>query len=153
MIKIIAVGKIKEKAMKSLIDDYQKRINRYYKLEVIEVKDEVIIKDLDDKIKDIEGQRILKLINDRDYVVCLDLSGVSYDSVDFATRLQKQLDYGINVVFVIGGSLGLSKEVLARANSHLKLSDMTFLHNMARLIIIEQIYRAFKINNNELYHK
>lgn len=153
MIKIIAVGKIKEKAMKSLIDDYQKRINRYYKLEVIEVKDEVIIKDLDDKIKDIEGQRILKLINDRDYVVCLDLSGVSYDSVDFATRLQKQLDYGINVAFVIGGSLGLSKEVLSRANSHLKLSDMTFLHNMARLIIIEQIYRAFKINNNELYHK
>ena len=154
MIRLICPGKIKDKHLQALIDDYIKRINRYHKLEVIEVKDEAISdNDSSDHIKDKEAMRILDKIDDSDFVICLDLKGKMYDSVEFANYIDKAIMQYRRVVFVIGGSLGIGKDVMARANASLKISDMTFLHQMTRLIILEQIYRGFKILNNEVYHK
>ena len=153
MIKIIAVGKIKAQELKALCDDYTKRIDRYHKIEIIEVKDEAITtNDSSDHIKDKEGERILAKISDQDHVVCLDLKGNMMDSIAFAKFIDDTLATK-NIAFVIGGSLGLSKAVIHRADRLLKLSDMTFLHQMTRLIILEQIYRGFKILHNETYHK
>ena len=153
MIKVIAVGKIKTSEIKALCDDYIKKIGHYHRVEIIEVKDEPITgNDSDEHIKDKEGERILAKINDQDYVVCLDLRGKMTDSLSFADFIDRTLAFK-NIAFVIGGSLGLAKPVLERADARLKLSDMTFLHQMARLIILEQIYRAFKILHNETYHK
>ena len=154
MIRLICPGKIKDKHLQALIDDYIKRINRYHKLEVIEVKDEAISdNDSSDHIKDKEAARVLDKIDDSDYVVCLDLKGKMYDSVEFAHFIDKTVMQYRRLVFVIGGSLGIGKELLSRANASLKISDMTFVHQMTRLIILEQIYRGFKILNNEVYHK
>ena len=154
MLRIIAPGKIKDKHLAALIDDYIKRINRYHKLEVIEVKDETISdNDSIDHIKDKEADRIMEKIEDGDYVVCLDLKGKMYDSPTFANKIDNLLMKHRRVVFVIGGSLGIGKAVLERANESIKISDMTFLHQMTRLIILEQFYRGFKILNNEVYHK
>ena len=153
MIKLIVVGKIKAAELSRLCDDYQKRINHYHKLAVIEVKDEPIsANDSPEHIKDREGVRILEKISSDDHVIALDLCGKMQDSVTFSKTIDKILT-SKNIVFVIGGSLGLSDKVKRRADSLLKLSDMTFLHQMTRLIILEQIYRSFKILNNEVYHK
>lgn len=154
MIKIIAPGKIKDKHLMALIDDYQKRINHYQKLEIIEVKDETInANNSSGNIKQKEGERILSKIDANDYVICLDLKGEMIDSVTFSERLEHLIDRSCNIVFVIGGSLGIHEDVLKRANASLKLSPMTFLHQMTRLILLEQIYRAFKILHHETYHK
>ena len=154
MIKIVAPGKIKDKHLMALIDDYQKRINHYQKLEIIEVKDETInANNSSDNIKQKEGERILSKIDANDYVICLDLKGEMIDSVTFSERLEHLIDCSCNIVFVIGGSLGIHEDVLKRANASLKLSPMTFLHQMTRLILLEQIYRAFKILHHETYHK
>ena len=152
MIRIIGIGKIKDKNLSALIDDYQKKINRYHKIEIVEVKDEPI-RDSDKEVLDIEASRVLKLIQDQDYVILLDLHGKEMDSVSFAKKIDKLFVSKPRIVFVIGGSLGLGEELIKRANDRLKLSEMTFLHGMTRLILIEQIYRAFKILNNETYHK
>ena len=154
MIKIIAPGKIKDKHMAALIDDYQKRINHYQKLEIIEVKDETInANNSSDNIKQKEGERILSKIEANDYVICLDLKGEMLDSVAFSEKIDNLVNRSNNIVFVIGGSLGIHEDVLKRANASLKLSPMTFLHQMTRLILLEQIYRAFKILHHETYHK
>ena len=152
MIRIIGIGKIKDKNLATLIDDYQKKINRYHKFEIIEVKDEPI-RDNEKEVLDIEASRVLKLIQDQDYVILLDLHGKEMDSVSFAEKLDKLFISKPRIVFVIGGSLGLGKELIKRSNNRLKLSEMTLLHGMTRLILVEQIYRAFKILNNETYHK
>lgn len=152
MIKIICVGKIKDKHLSSLIDDYIKKINKYHKLEVIEVKDEAI-NDNEDIVLNSEGSRVLSKINDNDYVILMDLHGKAIDSISFARKIDKLFISYPKIVFVIGGSLGLSDELRKRANEAIKLSDLTFLHNMSRLILVEQIYRSFKILNNETYHK
>lgn len=154
MIKLIALGKIKDKHLKALIDDYQKRINRYHKLTVIELKDETISdNDSREHIIDKEGDKILKEINDDEFVIALDLAGKKLDSLQFAAFIDRQLIIKPRLTFVIGGSLGLSDKVIKRADYRFSLSDLTFLHQMTRLIILEQIYRAFKILNNETYHK
>lgn len=154
MIKIIAPGKIKDKHLMALIDDYQKRINHYQKLEIIEVKDETInANNSSDNIKQKEGERILSKVDANDYVICLDLKGEMIDSVTFSERLDDLINRSCNIAFVIGGSLGIHEDVLKRANASLKLSPMTFLHQMTRLILLEQIYRAFKILHHETYHK
>lgn len=154
MIKLIALGKIKDKHLKALIDDYQKRINRYHKLTVIELKDETISdNDSREHIIDKEGDKILKEINDDEFVIALDLAGKKLDSLQFAAFIDRQLIIKPRLTFVIGGSLGLSDKVIKRAGYRFSLSDLTFLHQMTRLIILEQIYRAFKILNNETYHK
>lgn len=152
MLKLICVGKVKDASLKALIDDYQKRIQKYHKLEVIEVKDEPI-RDNEKEVLDIEASRIMSKIDKDDYVILLDLHGESLDSVSFARKIDKLFVSYSKITFVIGGSLGLGEEVRKRANYRLKLSDMTFLHQMTRLIILEQIYRCFKILNHETYHK
>lgn len=152
MIKIIGIGKIKDKNLSNMIDDYQKKINRYHKIEIVEVKDEPI-RDNEKDVLDVEASRVLKLIQDQDYVILLDLHGKEMDSVSFAKMIDQLFVSRPRIVFVIGGSLGLGEALLKRANDRLKLSEMTFLHGMTRLILIEQIYRSFKILNNETYHK
>lgn len=152
MLKLICVGRVKDASLKALIDDYQKRIQKYHKLEVIEVKDEPI-RDNKKEVLDIEASRIMSKIEKDDYVILLDLHGESLDSVSFAKKIDKLFVSYSKITFVIGGSLGLGEEVKKRANYRLKLSDMTFLHQMTRLIILEQIYRCFKILNHETYHK
>ena len=152
MIRIIAVGKIKDSHLVSLIEDYKKKINRYHKIEIVEVRDEPI-RDNEAEVLKTEGERVLKLIDNRDYVIVLDLHGKQMDSLKFARHIDEFFNSNSRIVFVIGGSLGLSKELVDRANERLKLSEMTFLHSMTRLILIEQIYRAFKILGNETYHK
>jgi 23S rRNA (pseudouridine1915-N3)-methyltransferase len=151
VISIVAVGKIKEKSLQNLIDEYLKRISGYTKINVVEVADEP--NDRSDVLQ-IEGQRILKQIRDDAYVILLDLQGREVDSVSFSRLIQDINTYrSSHIVFVIGGSLGVSEEVRKRADYRLKISEMTFPHNLARLIILEQIYRAYKIANNETYHK
>ena len=152
MIKLICIGKIKDANLKSLIDDYIKKINRYHKIEVIEVKDEPI-KDNEKNVLDLEANRALSKIDSDEYVILLDLHGIIMDSVEFANKLDKLFINYSKITFVIGGSLGLGEQLIKRANYRLKLSDMTFLHQMTRLILVEQIYRSFKILNNETYHK
>lgn len=152
MIKLICVGKIKDKNLQAIIDDYKKKINRYHKFEIIEVKDEPII-DNKKTVLDKEACSVLKLIKNNEYVILLDLHGKQIDSVDFAIHLDNLFIQKSIITFVIGGSLGLGDELIKRSNERLSLSKMTFLHQMTRLIITEQIYRCFKIINNETYHK
>lgn len=152
MIKIVCVGKIKDNHLKSLIDDYAKKINHYHKLEIIEVKDEPI-KDNDKYVLETEANRVLDKIGNDEYVILLDLHGKEVDSVSFANKIDRLFISNSKICFVIGGSLGLGEQLIKRANYRLKISDMTFLHQMTRLIILEQIYRAFKILGNETYHK
>ncbi|MGB4614246.1 MAG: 23S rRNA (pseudouridine(1915)-N(3))-methyltransferase RlmH [Erysipelotrichaceae bacterium] len=155
MIKIIAVGKIKEKSLKKLIDDYVKRISYYSSVKIIEVNDEPNSKKTQDEIiKNIEGQRVLKHIKDNDYVYLLDLNGKEYDSLSFSKSIDDVMTYkSSDIVFVIGGSLGLSDELIKRSDIRWKLSNCTFPHQIVRLLLVEQIYRAFSILNNLPYHK
>lgn len=157
-ITIICVGKIKEKFYRDAIDEYRKRLSRYAKLEIVEVVDEKT-KDQaseaeDLMVKEKEGERILKNIKEDAYVVALAIEGKMYDSVAWSNHLQT---LGVNgkshLTFVIGGSLGLSSQVLSRADEKLSFSPMTFPHQLMRVVLLEQIYRCFRIQNNEPYHK
>ena len=152
MIKIVCVGKVKDRNLSALIDDYGKRINRYHKLEIIEVKDEPI-RDDEKTVLDIEAKRVLNSIGNDEYVILMDLHGKSIDSLSLAKKIDKLFIQFPKITFVIGGSLGLGEALLKRADDKIKLSDLTFLHQMTRLILLEQIYRCFKILNNETYHK
>lgn len=157
-IRIIAVGKIKEEYLKIGINEYLKRIKPYTQIEIIELNDSPIFDSMKsgdiEKAKLQEGELILKNIKPSDYVITLDLNKKEYDSVEFATFIKKSLEIGgSQITFVIGGSYGLSDSVKNRANSSVSLSKMTFLHQMTRLILLEQIYRSYKILNNETYHK
>ena len=154
MIRILACGKVKDKALKELIDDYAKRIKRFERISLEEVKDQKIVdNDSYEHIKDLEGQELLAKIKAQDYVVALDLHGVELDSLALAQKIDKWRALSSDIVFVIGGSLGLSEMVLKRANYRLCLSKLTFLHQMSKLILLEQIYRSFKILHHETYHK
>ena len=158
-IKIIAVGKIKEKFYKSAIEEYLKRMQAYNKIEIIEVNDEQAPENLSDKeieqVKEKEGKKILSKIEDSDYVVSLEILGKQLDSVGFANFIENEMQegFGRNLVFVIGGSNGLSKEVSQRSNHKLSFSKMTFPHQLMRVVLIEQIYRGFRIINGHPYHK
>jgi len=156
-IKIIAVGKIKEKYLIDGIKEYSKRISRYCKLEIIEVSDEKAPENLSEKeeeiIKDKEGEKILSKINN-EYVIALAIEGKSYNSISLSNMINHVFSYeSSDIIFIIGGSLGLSKKVYERANSLLSFSSLTFPHQLMRLVLLEQIYRTFKINNNEPYNK
>ena len=158
MIKLVAVGKIKEKALQSLSDEYIKRLGPDDKLTMVEVDDEIIPQSNseaeNEQAKEKEGKRILSKIKDGEYVILLDLHGQMYDSVQLSKKLDDiRTRHTSQITFVIGGSLGLSEEVVARANMRWKLSDLTFTHQMTRLLVLEQIYRCFKIQRNEPYHK
>ena len=157
-IKLYVIGKIKEEYLKLGIQDYLTRIKPYAAIEVFEVKDEAVkqnasLKDIE-KAKDIEGERILKLLKKEEYLIALDLNKKQYTSEEFAVFLDKKLvENNASISFVIGGSYGLSEGLRTRSNFSISLSNLTFTHQMSRLILLEQIYRAFKINNNETYHK
>lgn len=145
MIKILCVGKIKEDYLEDLINDYKKRINKYIKLEIIELKDNFDYK------KEIDN--LYKNIKLSDYNIGLDLSGKTYTSLEFANLIDSTLPINSNITFIIGGSLGLNDEVRNVCDELISFSKMTFPHGLFRGILLEQIYRACKINNNESYHK
>ena len=157
-INIVCVGKIKEKYLKLGIDEFKKRLSKYCKLEIIELEDEKAPENLSDKemlmIKEKEGKKILSKIKDNSYVIALAIDGKNLSSEELAETINKLGVRGIsNITFVIGGSLGLSDEVLSRADYKLSFSIMTFPHQLMRLILLEQVYRAYRINNGEPYHK
>ena len=156
-IKIISVGKIKERYLVEGIEEYAKRLSRYCNLELVEVPDEKAPENLSvkdkEKVKEIEGKRILEKINN-EYIISLAIKGKTFSSEELAKKIMDITTYNSsNICFVIGGSLGLSKEVLNKSNLKLSFSKMTFPHQLMKLILLEQIYRSFRINNNEPYHK
>lgn len=155
-IRIFAVGKIKD-FYKLGVEEYLKRLQPYVKCEIIEVKDEPISDSPHEseitKAKEIECSRVLKLLKPNDYVISLDLNQKEYTSEEFASFINKKIQEHSVINFVIGGSYGLSKELKERANTSISLSKFTFLHQMSRLILLEQIYRSYKILSNETYHK
>lgn len=158
-IKIIGVGKIKEKFFTKAIEEYEKRMRPYVKFSIIELKDESAFDNISKKdleiLKDKEAERILSKINDQDFLISLEILGKQMDSVDFSEFIKEKMDDGFvsDMVFVIGGSYGLSKKVSDRADFKLSFSKMTLPHQLMRLVLIEQIYRAFRIINNHPYHK
>ena len=156
-IKIYCIGKIKEQYLKDGINEYVKRISPYSNIEIVEVADSKVKDNPNQsdirKAKNEEGERVLKLLKN-EYLIGLDMNKVEYTSEDFADFFDKKMvEGGSNISFVIGGSYGLSDALKARCNTSISLSKLTFLHQMTRLILLEQIYRAFKILNNETYHK
>ena len=157
-ITVITVGKIKEKYLEDAIAEYSKRLSRYCKLEIIQVDDEKkpdrASEVVETQIKDKEGERILSHIKDTAYVVALDIEGKMISSEELAELIDGLGVRGeSHIQFVIGGSLGLSKKVLERADYKLSFSRMTFPHQLMRLILLEQIYRSYRIVNGEPYHK
>ena len=152
MYKILCVGKIKEKFITEGILEYKKRIDGYSKMEIVEVK-EFNTNDISKNIEN-EGIELLTKINKDDYVITLEILGKKLDSVEFSKQLENIINYhSSKIVFVIGGSNGLSDSVKSRSNFKLSFSDMTFPHQLMRLILTEQIYRALTIINNKEYHK
>ncbi len=155
-IKILCVGKIKENSLTNLIEEYLKRLSKYTNVEVIELK-EVNLKSLSEKdilnALVLEGKNILNCIKKEDYVISLCVEGKAIDSLTFANRIGELRGSGKDIIFVIGSSYGLSEEVKCRSDLKLSFSKMTFPHQLMRLILLEQIYRSFKIINRETYHK
>ena len=151
MIKIITVGQIKEKYLQDAINEYKKRLSKYTNIEVIEVKDEGLVEEV--KAIKLEAEKIKKHINDRDYIVTLEIEGKQMTSVEFANKIDNIFIENSNVDFIIGGSYGLSDDIKNMSRLHLSFSKMTFPHQLFRVLLLEQIYRAYKINNNESYHK
>lgn len=157
-INIISVGKIKEDYFKKAIEEYEKRLKAYCRVNFIELKDESEGKNLSDKdiniILDKEGKRILEKIKERSFIIVLDILGRSIDSVEFSKKINDIMLDGISSIdFIIGGSLGISQEVKDKANYSLSFSKFTFPHKLMKVILMEQIYRAFTIINNKTYHK
>ena len=157
-IRIISVGHIKENYLKEGINEYLLRLKPYVDMEIIEVNDEPVKDNPSNSdieiVKNKEGTKVMKFIKNNDYVISLDLNKKELNSPEFAEYLNNKFVLGgSKITFLIGGSYGLSDELKKRANDAISLSKMTFLHQMTRLILLEQIYRAFKINRNEVYHK
>ena len=155
---ILCVGKVKEKFYRDAILEYTKRLSRYCKLDIIEVADEKTEEAASEteirQVKEKEGERILKSIKDDAYVICLCIDGKQLDSEELAEKIEKLGVQGTSHIYlVIGGSLGLSDAVVRRADFKLSFSKMTFPHQLMRVILLEQIYRAYRIINNEPYHK
>ena len=151
MIKILCVGKIKEKFFKEAINEYLKRINKYSKIEIIEVEDI----DLNNKDLNLEKEKnnLLKYVNDKDYIVTLEIEGKQMDSKEFSETIDKTLINYPNITFIIGGSYGIHNDIKNKSSLKLSFSKMTFPHQLFRIILLEQIYRGFKIIKNESYHK
>lgn len=144
MIKIISIGKIKEKYLKDGIEDYLKRITKYHKINLIELPDSNI---------DSEGNEIIKYLNNKDYIISLAIEGTNFSSEELSKKIDNIFITNPNITFIIGGSNGIREDIKKRSNYLLSFSKMTFPHGLFRLILLEQIYRSFKILNNETYHK
>lgn len=145
MIKVICFGKIKERYLEEGINDYLTRIKKYHKIEIIELKDDNNI------LK--EDQALEKYLNNSDYKIALDIQGTKVSSVSLATLIEQRLMYNSNITFIIGSSNGLSNQVLNKVDYKMSFGDITMPHGLFRLVLLEQIYRGFKIINNERYHK
>ncbi len=157
-VNLICVGKIKESYLREAISEYEKRLSKYCKLTIYEVNDEKTIDKqsdaLNDRVKKLEGERILKLIGPDDYVITLEINGKMLDSIELANFIDKSgIEGRPNLTFIIGGSLGLDAEVSRRSDYKLSFSKMTFPHQLMRVILLEQVYRSFRIIHNEPYHK
>ncbi len=154
---LVCVGKLKEKFYSSAVEEYGKRLQKFCRFQVIEVPDEKTGA-ADDAaantlIQQKEGARILEKLPDRAYTIALAIDGKSYDSIGFSRHIEQMMMHSANIAWIIGGSTGLSKEVLARADEKISFSPLTFPHQLMRVIFLEQLYRAFKIMKNEPYHK
>ena len=157
-ITLITVGKIKEKYLKDAIAEYSKRLSRYCKLEIVEVADEKTPDNasdtVEDAIRDKEGERILKYVKEDAYVITLEIAGKMLTSEEMAEKIEKLGVQGTShIIFIIGGSIGLGKEILKRSDYALSFSKLTFPHQLMRVILLEQIYRSYRIINHEPYHK
>ena len=156
MINLIVVGKIKDKHTKAMADEFLKRLQPYHKVVITEVKDYTTSskQDIIDETLEKEANHILSAIKDTDYVVLLAIKGLEFDSVEFSEKLDSIFTYNSsNIVFVIGGSMGVSQKVINRANLEWSFSKLTFPHQLFRVMVLEQIYRSFRIKRNEPYHK
>ncbi len=151
MIKLITVGNIKEKYLKDAIEEYTKRLKKYTNIELIEVKDEGLVEEQKSIL--LEAEKIKKHLSPKDYIITLEIEGKQYTSVEFAEKLNQIQIENSNIVFIIGGSYGLSQEIKNMSKLHLSFSKMTFPHQLFRVFLLEQIYRSYKIMNNESYHK
>ena len=156
-INIICVGKIKENYLKDAISEYSKRLSKYCNLNIIELPDEKLPNQLSqkniDEVKNTEGNKILAHIKKDSYTICLDLKGKEFSSEEFSAKIDSiALNFNSSINFIIGGTLGLSKDVLEKANEKICFSKMTFPHQLIRVFLLEQLFRAFKISNNETYH-
>ena len=151
MIRIITVCTIKEKYLKEAIEEYLKRLKKYTNIELIEVKDEGLVEE--QKAINLEGEKINKYLSPKDYIITLEIEGNAFSSEEFASKLNQIQIENSNIVFIIGGSYGLSDEIKNKSKLHLSFSKMTFPHQLFRVFLLEQIYRAYKIMNNESYHK
>ncbi len=151
MIKILCVGKIKEKFFKDAISEYSKRLSKYTNLQIIEVDD--INTDNINTILDKEKDLIIKHISSKDYVITLEIEGKQLNSLEFSKKIEELQIYNSSIVFIIGGSYGLHQQIKDRADYKLSFSKLTFPHQLFRIILLEQIYRAYKIIKNESYHK
>lgn len=156
-IDIICIGKIKEIFFKDAITEYSKRLSKYCNLNIIELSDEKLPSKLNNKIinsiKDSEGKKILSHLKKDSYKICLDLNGKQYSSEEFSSKIDSiALNYNSSITFIIGGTLGLSEDVLNIADEKICFSKMTFPHQLIRVFLVEQLFRAFKISNNETYH-
>ena len=156
-INIVCIGKIKENYLKDAINEYSKRLSKYCKLTILELPDEKIPdklnESLSNEIKNKESNAILNHIKKDSYIICLDLTGKELSSEEFSKNIENLSLQTSNITFVIGGSLGLSSDLLKKAHQKICFSKMTFPHQLFRVLLLEQIYRAFKIMNNESYHK
>ena len=144
MIKILCVGKVKESFFREAIEEYKKRLSKYTKLEIVEVTDSTIDK---------EKELLLKHINEKDYIITLEIEGNNLSSVELSKKIEDTLMINPNIVFIIGGSDGLHDDIKKLSNYKLSFSKLTFPHQLFRVNLLEQIYRCYKINNNETYHK
>ncbi len=157
-ITVITVGKIKEKYLKDAIAEYSKRLSKYCKLEIVEVADEKTPDNasevVEESIRSKEAERILKYVKDDAYVITLEIGGKQLSSEELADKIDKLGVQGTShIIFIIGGSIGLGKEVLEKSNYALSFSKMTFPHQLMRVILLEQVYRSYRIISNEPYHK
>lgn len=151
MIKIITVGSIKEKYLKDAIEEYQKRLKKYTDLEIVEIKDEGLLPAKQAMEK--EAEKINKHINEKEYIIALEIEGKELTSEELSKKIEDIMIINSNITFIIGGSYGIDKSIKDKAKYHLSFSKMTFPHQLFRVLLLEQIYRAFKIMNNESYHK
>lgn len=157
-INIICVGKLKEKYLQEALSEYSKRLSKYCNLKITELSDEKLPSNLNDslinQIKEKESNNIISHIEKNSYVIALDLKGIQYSSEDFSKKINDiSLNSSSNITFIIGGTLGLSKKVLDCSNELICFSKMTFPHQLIRIFLLEQIFRSFKILNNETYHR
>ena len=156
-INIVCVGKIKENYLKDAISEYSKRLNKFCNLNIIELSDEKLPSKLNDsiinEIKNKECNKMIQAIKKDSYIICLDLKGKQFSSEEFSNKLDNiALNFNSSITFIIGGTLGLNDEVLSLSSEKICFSKMTFPHQLIRVFLLEQLFRAFKISNNETYH-